>query len=230
MRGVEVGEENSADSDESARPGRQERKERSRRRILEAAREVFVRDGFMDANLDEVAERAGVAKGTLYRYFENKAELYVGVLADNARVFEEKMRGAATGAALPPPEQVRQIARFYLEHWTSHPEYFRIFWAIENQSVIGELPPQVVDQVKRVWEQNLRILNSVLERGVREGCFRECETWEVANILWTLANGLIQADQVSPRRELRRLPLERVFGDAVEIVLRGLELRRGTPA
>ena len=51
--------------------GREERKALQRARILEAAREVFFRDGFMAANLDEVALSAGVAKGPLYRYFES---------------------------------------------------------------------------------------------------------------------------------------------------------------
>ena len=66
--------------------GRQQKKAESRRRILESAREIFFRDGFMAANLDEVAEKAGVAKGTLYRYFESKAELYVAVLAEDGAV------------------------------------------------------------------------------------------------------------------------------------------------
>ena len=39
-------------------PRREEKKAESRRRILEAARDVFFRDGFMQANLDEVAEKA----------------------------------------------------------------------------------------------------------------------------------------------------------------------------
>ena len=42
--------------------------------------------GFVEANLDEVASRAGVAKGTLYRYFESKADLYVAVLAENSAI------------------------------------------------------------------------------------------------------------------------------------------------
>jgi AcrR family transcriptional regulator len=49
----------------SREESREERKAQSRRRILDSAREVFFRDGFMAANLDEVAEKAGVAKGTL---------------------------------------------------------------------------------------------------------------------------------------------------------------------
>ena len=68
---------------QGATGGRQQKKAESRRRILESAREIFFRDGFMSANLDEVAEKAGVAKGTLYRYFESKADLYVAVLADH---------------------------------------------------------------------------------------------------------------------------------------------------
>ena len=68
---------------QAERADRETRKAESRRRILESARDVFFRDGFMAANLDEVADKAGVAKGTLYRYFESKADLYVAVLADN---------------------------------------------------------------------------------------------------------------------------------------------------
>ena len=130
-----------------------DRKAQSRRRILDAAREVFFRDGFMAANLDLVAERAGVAKGTLYRYFASKADLYVAVLADNGKVFHERMSDVAQqsgGAA----DRLRNVSRFYLEHWLRHNDYFQIFWAIDNQSVIGALPSSVVEEVSRLWEQH----------------------------------------------------------------------------
>ena len=51
----------------------------------------------MAANLDDVAQIAGVAKGTLYRYFESKADLYVAVLSHNGRVFQDRMRESAAG-------------------------------------------------------------------------------------------------------------------------------------
>jgi AcrR family transcriptional regulator len=57
------------DTDPGPAERREARKAQSRNRILDAAREIFFRDGFMDANLDDVAKGAGVAKGTLYRYF-----------------------------------------------------------------------------------------------------------------------------------------------------------------
>jgi len=203
---------------------REQKKAESRRRILDAAREVFFRDGFMAANLDEVAEKAGVAKGTLYRYFESKAELYVAVLAHNGAIFVKKIR-ATLSPELSPPDQIRRTGRFYLDHYIENRDYFQIFWAIENQPVIGELPPGVVQEVTRLWEQCMAILAEVIERGSREGFFRECDPWEVANLLWTIANGLIQTETSSTRRQLRRAPLDRAYQGAIEIVLSGLAPR-----
>lgn len=212
-----------ADAPSEARDAvaREERRVLSRRRILESAREVFFRDGFMAANLDDVAQKAGVAKGTLYRYFESKAELYVAVLAQDGAIFEQKLRDSVS-PALTPAEQIRHTGRFYLEHWTQNREYFQIFWAIDNQSMIGGLPPAVIEGVTKLWEQCLQILAGIVERGVRQGVFRPCDPWEIANLLWTLANGLLQTEFTPTRRKLLRSRLEHAFQDAIDVFLRGL--------
>ena len=207
---------------QAERADRETKKAQARRRILESARDVFFRDGFMAANLDEVADKAGVAKGTLYRYFESKADLYVAVLADNGRVFTDKMREAA-GSWGSVIARLKSLSSFYLEHWTRHNDYFQIFWAVDNQPVIGDLPSSVVDEVTRLWEESLTILNELLEKGVESGELRQCDTWEVANIQWTLANALIQSESTLARRKLRRSTLEQSYGDAIGLILRGLE-------
>ena len=201
---------------------REARKAQSRVRILEAARGIFFRDGFMAANLDDVAKDAGVAKGTLYRYFENKAELYVAVLASNGEQFERKLRDAGSDRTLPAPERIRRIARFYLAHWTQNREYFQIFWALENQAVIGELPEGVLEEVTRLWQSCLQILAEVVQSGIDESSLSPCDAWEVANLLWTLANGLIQSEASPPHRQIRRRPLAESFVRAIDFVLAGL--------
>jgi TetR/AcrR family fatty acid metabolism transcriptional regulator len=212
-----------ADSDVGGGPRRARRRAQQRRRILDSAREVFFRDGFVEANLDEVAQGAGVAKGTLYRYFDSKAELYVAVLADNGEIFVEKLRDCiASSADASPPDVIRRVARFYYDHWMSNRDYFQIFWAIENQPVIGALPEGVIEEVARLWEQSLEILAGIVERGVAQGCFRPCDAWEVANILWTLANGVIQTGRSPVYTRLRRRELDLTFTDAVELMIAGL--------
>lgn len=201
---------------------RTQKKVQSRRRILDAARDIFFCDGFMNANLDDVAQRAGVAKGTLYRYFDNKADLYVAVLAENGEIFAKKMRECVATLDLDPPDLIRRVGRFYFEHWTTNREYFQIFWALENQSVIGELPGGVVDEVTKLWEQCVQIVAELVQTGVEEGFFRTCDPWEVADILWILANGVIQTETSPAHRRLRRRSLDLTFTDAVDLVLEGL--------
>ncbi len=210
-------------------PRRAEKKAASRRRILEAARAVFFRDGFMAANLDEVATRAGVAKGTLYRYFDSKAELYVTVLVDDGQVVARRLEETITGEHAPP-EQLRRTGRFYLEHWMKFPEYFQIFWALENQPVIGELPEDLLDEVTRLWETCVQIVASIIEEGVRTGDFRDCDPSEVSHLLWTFANSIIQTEANPARRRLRRRSLEQAYDEAFEIVLKGLKTRSPTDA
>src|SRR5215510_9560148 len=50
------------------------------REILDAALSVFVAKGFAGTKLDDVAAAAGISKGLLYRYFDNKAELFKEVI------------------------------------------------------------------------------------------------------------------------------------------------------
>ena len=207
---------------------REAKKVEHRRRILETAQEVFFRDGFVEANLDEIAKGAGVAKGTLYRYFDSKADLYVAVLVHGGDLFAERMRAARAGVD-DPADQIRRIGRFYFDHWSSNEEYFAIFWALENQEVIGELTSDAEKAVTSLWGQCLRVLADAVKEGVERGIFAPCDPWEVANIFWTLANGLIRSEHVGARRRLRRSRLERIFQDAVELLLRGMTVRGPEP-
>lgn len=69
--------------------------------IVEAATEVFIQAGYANANLDDVARRAGIAKGTLYRYFDDKESLFRAVvqqaIAENLAAFGP-VAGALDGA------------------------------------------------------------------------------------------------------------------------------------
>src|SRR2546421_4533026 len=63
-------------SRKTAPPSRTERKAEKRDAILNAALDEFAASGFAAARLDDVAERAGVAKGTIYLYFRDKESLF----------------------------------------------------------------------------------------------------------------------------------------------------------
>src|SRR5687768_15584290 len=62
---------------------REEKKARTRERLIEAARTVFAQRGFAAASLDDVAEEADLTKGAVYSNFANKEDLVLAVLDDN---------------------------------------------------------------------------------------------------------------------------------------------------
>jgi AcrR family transcriptional regulator len=77
---------------ESARPLRADAR-RNRERILDAAREVFAESG-LDAQIDDVARRAGVGVGTVYRHFPTKEELLGELVRQKFRIFTANAEAA----------------------------------------------------------------------------------------------------------------------------------------
>ena len=143
------------------------------------------------------------------------------MLSHNYQLFHELMK-VASEKGDTTVDRMRSIARFYFAHWLDHPDYFQIFWAVDNESVIGELPRAVIDQIAGFWELNLTVTSEVLEQGVASGELVPCDTWEIANVLWEVANSLIESDNTKARRQIRRRPLEPLYMHAIETVLRGV--------
>ena len=60
----------------------QERMEQNREAILQSARELIAQGGIKDAQIQAIAERAGVSSGLVYRYFDNKSQVLIEVLSE----------------------------------------------------------------------------------------------------------------------------------------------------
>jgi AcrR family transcriptional regulator len=69
-------------------------REATRRRILRVAASEFARLGFDQANINTIAEQAGIGKGTIYLYFENKRELFLAMLRSIAQAHIASIRAA----------------------------------------------------------------------------------------------------------------------------------------
>lgn len=92
--------ENSVDMEDERRPLRADA-ERNRRRLLDAATEIFCERG-LDVGVGEIAERAGVGRGTLFRNFPSKEHLIAAIVVE--RMHESVARGRAALQAPDPAE------------------------------------------------------------------------------------------------------------------------------
>ncbi|MFG2007062.1 TetR/AcrR family transcriptional regulator [Spirillospora sp. NPDC048911] len=86
---------------------------RNRERLLVAAREAFAEEG-PDASLNEIARRAGVGPGTLYRHFPNRQSLLTAVLHDRVMTLCE--HGKTLAASASPDDAFSDWLRAFLRH------------------------------------------------------------------------------------------------------------------
>jgi AcrR family transcriptional regulator len=195
----------------------------TRQRILDAAREVFFREDYMGASVDEIASAAQISKGAVYRHFSNKAALYVSVLGEESRhFFEYAEQRAERTAGLGTAERVRRLWSDYVNHWHRNPDAFRIFWAIDNRAIIGELPAEMAESVQEYWRRSLTITQRVFDEGVRRGELIPVDTWQAAQAFWALATVLIDQDNVKERRRIRGVPFRELYDFGIELLLRGM--------
>src|SRR5882757_778984 len=73
---------------------REESRALTRSRVMAAAGEVFAEEGFHAASLEEVAERAGYSIGAVYSNFRSKDDLFLSLMTDRLRAFEEGLAAA----------------------------------------------------------------------------------------------------------------------------------------
>ncbi len=95
---------------------RKEAAEHRRQAILDAALEVFSADGFAAARLDDVAEKANVAKGTIYLSFKDKEDLFEQMLLSAIRPVIERIQSLAAVPSLPLNDLLKNVFDFFRTH------------------------------------------------------------------------------------------------------------------
>jgi TetR/AcrR family fatty acid metabolism transcriptional regulator len=151
--------------------------------LLSAARIVFSRKGFHDATIDDLAQEAGVAKGTVYLYFKSKQEIYVEALRDGVAQLIEEMR---TEAELPgsAADRLRRVLTAKIAFFDKHRDFFQIL-----QSELGHIEKNIAE-CKDLYVEQGRIFESILRDGIREGSVQEVNTKKTAFAIADLTRGV----------------------------------------
>ncbi|MGH6891409.1 MAG: TetR family transcriptional regulator [Dongiaceae bacterium] len=139
--------------------------------ILDAALTVFVTKGFAAAKLDDVATAAGVSKGLLYRYFDNKAELFKEVirqtLVATIRDVGDRTRASDTAFAALDIFLEQMIAVASDERRSAIPKL------VISES--GNFPELAVFYLAEVIGPGLKQLSDLIRRGIASGEFRRVD-------------------------------------------------------
>jgi outer membrane protein TolC/AcrR family transcriptional regulator len=162
--------------------------DRKRACILAAARRVFSRKSYAETAVEDVAEEAQVAKGTLYLYFKSKEQLYLAVLAGDLREMSAEARREMERAE-GFREKLRAFLRVRLEFSKTHEEFFRIYLA-EYGSMFVKAP--ISRELMQLFRENIRHVARVVEDASRRGEIRPVPAGPVAAALFDISRGLLE--------------------------------------
>lgn len=103
------------------RPPDAELQDRRRAEILDAATAVFAERGFAAADVQQIADKTGVGKGTVYRYFPSKEELFLAAVDHGMRRLKTAVDAAIAGVR-QPLERIAEGVRAYLTFFDENSE------------------------------------------------------------------------------------------------------------
>ena len=165
-------------------PARRRAPDERPQQILEAALEVFGEHGLVGARLDDIARRAGIAKGTIYLYFPNKEALFREVVRQTVVARIDQL--AHDLDADPDASAAAQLDACMAQWWRYvHAEPFRVVYRL----VVSELhrfPDLVEFYAREVLLRGNRLMGGVIARGVARGEFRPVEPYAAARMLSAL--------------------------------------------
>jgi AcrR family transcriptional regulator len=123
--GVEVEDKAQIGATAGAKTPRTARGERTLRKILDAAREEFGERGFSDSSIVGITQRAGVALGTFYTYFDSKEALFQALVRDMSAQVRDSV-GPAFDGATDGLDGERRALEAFLRFARDHRDIYRI--------------------------------------------------------------------------------------------------------
>ena len=179
-----------------------------RQRILTAARQRFADFGYRRTGIAEVARDAGIAPGTVYRYFANKEEVFRAVMRDGLARWLATARRVLTapGTAV---ERLARLAQASLEFSRDDPLLHSVYRR-DEEIIFAPLLEELHGELVR---ENVAMIAGVIRAGIRDGTFRRVDPERAAFILFSGGDALSNQ---------RRYPYDEVLPLYSEIVMNGL--------
>jgi AcrR family transcriptional regulator len=193
-------------------PAETEHQASRREEILDAATRLFAERGYVDTDTQLLADELHVGKGTLYRYFPSKRELFLAAVDRGMRKLCAHI-DASIEPIEDPPERIAQVVHAYLGFFAEHPELCELL--IHERS-------QFKDRKKPTYfehrEANRERLRDLYRSYISEGQIRDMPVDRILEVLGDLLYGTMFTNYFSGRQT----SVEAQARDILDVVFHGI--------
>ena len=139
------------------------------KQILKAAENLFASGRYHEVTLDDICKKAGVGKGTVYRYFENKEDLFWQVIASGLDDLAESLEAVAEQED-DPHEGLCRATGCIADFFTARRSLFRLVWRAQFRGSEGHR--KLRDRWHRKDQKALAVLAGFIEKGMEDGRYK----------------------------------------------------------
>jgi TetR/AcrR family fatty acid metabolism transcriptional regulator len=137
-----------------------------RESIIQAAIEVFSKKDFKTASISEIAQKAGIADGTIYQYFRNKEDLFFSIPIEKTNEFRSQL-GLHLEGISGAMNKIRKFVWYFLYFFKTNPEYGRLLM-LEMRVSRSFVKTETYDFLK----QSVSSVLDIIAEGQKEGVIR----------------------------------------------------------
>jgi AcrR family transcriptional regulator len=165
---------------------REREKEALRQDILDAARELFVNEGFENVSMRRVAEKIEYSPTTIYLYFKDKASLLYAICEETFAGLCKRM-AAISEVDDDPVEVLRRGCRDYVDFGLNHPNHYKLTFINH--------PQHPRDEKRHLREESMGMkaygnLRASVEACIKAKRFRETNVEAVTQMMWAGGHGI----------------------------------------
>ncbi len=164
---------------------REREKEALRDEILDAARELFVREGYENVSMRRIAEKIDYSPTTIYLYFKDKSELIFQLCEETFAKLNKTMQGLGKEQS-DPIGNLRKVANAYVEFGIRHPNHYKVTFMLPHtfENIVLKDPNETMGM--KAFD-NLRCL---IGECIRQGAFRQVEVEATSQAVWAAIHGI----------------------------------------
>lgn len=197
---------------------RERERDRHRREILEAARKLFVEQGYENTTMLQVARRADFAVGTLYNLFAGKEDLYEALMLEAFRAAHQRIRDGI----LPPGNAIDRIERVIDATTELFFEYRELSLLFFSRTACPACTQRFTlkGEALALHQENSRLIEEIFRGGIEKGLFIDLPPRLLAASLQGLSNAIF-AEVMAGTKKYTAGEIadcrKRVFLDAVRL-------------
>jgi AcrR family transcriptional regulator len=158
-------------------------KEDLREEILEAARTLFVKEGYESVSIRKIADKVEYAPGTIYLYFHDKAEIMTKICEETFAKLLARMEAIKVDAS-PPLDRLRRGLRTYIQFGLDHPNHYLLTF------VQAKINSQAISVFQTTGMQAFACMRQCVKDCVDAGEMVSDDADELAQTLWAGVHGL----------------------------------------